>query len=51
VVADNIFTFKRELVGYVALVEENLSAFRSMTLPFGHGFELTFVEKAAEVGV
>lgn len=39
VLADNIFTFPKELAPYVAFVRDPANGFESTTLPLGHGFE------------
>lgn len=39
VLADNIFTFPKELAPYVAFVRDPLNGFESTTMPLGHGLE------------
>jgi predicted O-methyltransferase YrrM len=39
VLADNIFTFPKELAPYVAFVRDPANGFESTTLPLGHGME------------
>lgn len=39
VLADNIFTFPKELAPYVAYVRDPKNGFESLTLPLGHGLE------------
>lgn len=39
VLADNIFTFPKELAAYVAYVRDPANGFESTTLPLGHGLE------------
>ena len=39
VLADNIFTFPKELAPYVAFVRDPANGFESTTLPLGHGLE------------
>jgi predicted O-methyltransferase YrrM len=39
VLADNIFTFPKELASYVAYVRDPANGFESTTLPLGHGLE------------
>lgn len=43
VLADNIFTFPKELAPYVAFVRDPANGFESTTLPLGHGLELSVV--------
>jgi predicted O-methyltransferase YrrM len=43
VLADNIFTFPKELAPYVAFVRDPANGFESTTLPLGHGFEYSVV--------
>jgi predicted O-methyltransferase YrrM len=39
VLADNIFTFPKELAPYVAFMRDPANGFESTTLPLGHGME------------
>ena len=39
VLADNIFTFPKELAPYVAFVRDPANGFESTTVPLGHGLE------------
>jgi predicted O-methyltransferase YrrM len=39
VLADNIFTFPKELASYVAYVRDPQNGLESMTMPLGHGLE------------
>ena len=41
VIADNIFTFKKDLRPYVDYVQSGQNGFESCTLPFSHGFEFS----------
>jgi predicted O-methyltransferase YrrM len=43
VLADNIFTFPKELAPYVAFVRDPANGFESTTLPLGHGLEYSVV--------
>jgi predicted O-methyltransferase YrrM len=43
VLADNIFTFPKELAPYVAFVRAAENGFESTTLPLGHGLEYSVV--------
>jgi predicted O-methyltransferase YrrM len=43
VLADNIFTFPKELAPYVAFVRDPANGFESTTMPLGHGFEYSVV--------
>jgi predicted O-methyltransferase YrrM len=46
VLADNIFTFPKELAPYVAFVRDPANGFESTTLPLGHGLEYSVVVRA-----
>jgi predicted O-methyltransferase YrrM len=43
VLADNIFTFPKELASYVAFVRDPANGFESTTMPLGHGLEYSVV--------
>jgi len=43
VLADNIFTFPKELAPYVAFVRDPANGFESTTMPLGHGLEYSVV--------
>lgn len=47
VLADNIFTFPKELASYVAFMRDPANGFESTTLPLGHGFEFSVVVQEA----
>jgi predicted O-methyltransferase YrrM len=47
VLADNIFTFPKELAPYVSYVREPRNGFESMTVPIGHGLEYSVCQRDA----